>query len=118
MTYGSPFINCPVDNCLWSYNTDSGGPTRYVVEEFTPDGIDTAISKLAMARAAATDTAIREHLNSHELIDYVITINRLRDKLRRAEALISPTPISTPAPTPSTVSTSQPGATPQTPPSP
>lgn len=83
--YGT-YLVCPLEECDWKLRTDLGAlPVRYVVADLTPEGISAAISQVARKRAEMTEEVIRQHLGTHDPIDYLRTIVTLRQRLGQYE---------------------------------
>lgn len=83
--YGT-YIVCPLEECDWKLRTDvDPTPARYVVTEWTAEGISAAVSAVAHQRAQATEHTIREHLDDHDPLDFLRTIAALRQRLGQYE---------------------------------
>lgn len=87
--YGVPYgtyIVCPLEECDWKLRTDEGpSSVRYVVTDLTPEGVSNAVSQAAHKRAQVQEQAIREHLDDHDLLDFLRTIAALRQRLGQYE---------------------------------
>ncbi len=78
---------CPVDDCPWEYDratVQRRAPTQGAPRTYT--SAREAIAAWARAINAVDDAVAREHLESHDVIDFVRTIARLRDQLAAHEA--------------------------------
>lgn len=80
------YLVCPLEQCDWKLRVDdSVSPVRYVVREWTPEGISAAVNEVAQKRAQDQEDAIRQHLATHDPLDYLRTIASLRQRLGQYE---------------------------------
>lgn len=85
------YWTCPVDGCDWKLNQDqSSKAERYEVRDLTPEGINEGISKVANARAKEMEAVLRDHLDSHDVLDFLRTIQRLNQDLAQFNSGIRP----------------------------
>lgn len=63
---------------------------RYVFQDLSPEGINEGISKVANERARKTEQVLREHLESHEVLDFLRTSKRLENDLYQQHSGIRP----------------------------
>lgn len=82
--YGT-YITCPLDECEWRLRTDDTGPQRWLVRDLTPEGISAGVAEGTRQRAGQTEREIREHLASHDPLDFLRTIAGLRQRLGQYE---------------------------------
>jgi hypothetical protein len=76
--------DCPVDGCDWHYDGDPSNtpPHRQTQQELSPKETtrDIMLTQAAREVAVAVDAALREHLESHDVVDWLRTIRRLKMK--------------------------------------
>lgn len=78
---------CPVVGCTWTFNSDRLPPMRLMVGA---GGLDEAFAAMTKKNAEATERILREHLESHELLDFVRTIHHLQCTIAGYESGIRP----------------------------
>lgn len=84
------YATCPVDDCEWKLNTDQSGGFRIQIKTPTPEGINEGISVAAMERGKEIERVLREHLESHDVLDFLRTIHRLNNDLTQVDCGIRP----------------------------
>jgi hypothetical protein len=85
------YATCAVDGCGWMADTDEPSATRTVARFTSPaDTIDDAISRASRDRAAELEVILREHAESHDVLDYLRTIQRLNADLAQQGSGIRP----------------------------
>jgi len=72
---------CPVDGCDWRLRESD---VQFGPERGAGPTLEDAINAVAAGRAKARDAAIRAHLESHDVLDYLRTIRRLEQDLYNA----------------------------------
>lgn len=85
--------DCPVDGCGWHHDGDwANMPPRLLVrQELSPgETLDLVLTQAAREAAAAVDAVLREHLESHDVVDWLRTVQRLRMELGQYESDIQP----------------------------
>lgn len=80
---------CPVDGCAWKLSMDQSFG-RIAIDDLSPEGITAGISRHAMERARETERVLREHLESHDVLDFLRTIKRLENDLAQQGSGIRP----------------------------
>lgn len=74
-------LGCIVDNCDWTYTEPD--PVQHL------DGrgrtIEDMVTRAMHAHAGTVEAAVREHLENHDIADWVRTVSRLRGMEERAE---------------------------------
>jgi hypothetical protein len=89
-------VVCPADICTWETDADldSGQPVRYLIDTNCPgdlhDAIDRAVDKVATDRALAIEAILRGHFESHDVMDWVRTIQSLEQQLAQYDCGIRP----------------------------
>jgi hypothetical protein len=89
---GRSLLTCPVDGCEWEL--DHGimdKPGRYVMPiNPTPEDVTASINAAATKRAELVEASVREHAESHDVLDFLRTINRLQQDLAQQSSGIRP----------------------------
>jgi hypothetical protein len=86
-------LECPVDGCEWTMDPDAGaGPVQYTVRTDLPwnEAVSAAVAEVALRRAAEVERLVREHAESHDVLDYLRTIRRLEQDLAQQGSGIRP----------------------------
>lgn len=75
-------VVCPVDGCDWQLDLPDMPSRMESVREAArvTASLDDAVRKHVLTSAQATEEVIREHLETHDVIDFVRTIHRLRQQ--------------------------------------
>jgi hypothetical protein len=81
------FLTCPVDGCEWRLSM-AEVELRTMVTGFTLDRETMEI--VARKQAETTEGVIRQHAESHDVLDYLRTIQRLRTDLAQQDYGIRP----------------------------
>lgn len=84
------YATCPVDGCEWLLNTDQSGGLRIKIDDLSPGGINAGISASAMERGREIERVLREHLESHDVLDFLRTIRRLSNDIAQQDSGIRP----------------------------
>lgn len=85
------YWTCPVDGCGWKLGMDQpASHRRYFFKDLTPQGVSEGISAAATASAKETERVLRDHLESHDVLDFVRTIHRLNNDLAQVNSGIRP----------------------------
>lgn len=77
---------CPVDGCAWQLDELSLPPTRIAIG---PD-LDAALTANAKASTQAMEATLREHMETHDVVDFLRTIQRLNQDLAQGHSGIRP----------------------------
>lgn len=88
---------CPL-GCGWHH--DEAPPSVADIEDVTPDPqarafqdiVSSIVTKAAMRRAERTETALREHLDTHTTEQFVRTIQGLRAEVAQLKRVAEPAP--------------------------
>lgn len=73
------FVLCPVDGCEWQLErTEPAQPPLLPL----PGSL---VTQALLAEAARLEQTLRVHLESHDVVDFVRTINRLTQQVDRME---------------------------------
>lgn len=80
------YVLCEVDGCDWRLNTDQQGEARWVFLGPTREDFDDAARRYTLTHAAKVERLLREHLESHDVVDFMRTIKRLETDLARQES--------------------------------
>lgn len=78
---------CPVDGCTWQLDELALPPTRIVVGAVS---LDEALTASARVSAQATEAMLREHMDTHDVFDFLRTIQRLNQDLYQGQSGIRP----------------------------
>lgn len=81
---------CPVEGCDWKFKAEPVERERYVIEDPTSKGVADAVADASRRRAAEIDQELRAHLESHDVLDFVRTIARLKQDLAQQDSGIRP----------------------------
>lgn len=83
---------CPVDGCDWEFDPLLLPPPRIELPADTrlADVLDTAITASAVESARATEKILRDHLETHDVVDFVRTIHRLQQELAQFDGGVRP----------------------------
>lgn len=82
---GTSIYHCPVDGCGWTHIVPPLDPRingNTLAGAFGP-GVMAQVA--ANQRAEKIERALRDHLKSHDVLDYVRTIQRLKDIERQPD---------------------------------
>lgn len=78
---GRPFLTCPLNGCTWRLSMAEVELTTRVTA-WTLDARTMEI--IARKQAETTEGILREHAESHDVLDYLRTIQRLKTDLDNA----------------------------------
>lgn len=86
------YLVCDVDGCDWRLNTDQPGGARWVFYGPTREDFDDAVHRYTLVHAEEVERTLREHLESHDVVDFMRTIKRLKTELaeRHGDQLQAP----------------------------
>jgi hypothetical protein len=90
---------CPLE-CGWHHDVPPPSPERIVELGATADpaardfqeAISSVATRACLAEAELTETALREHLNTHTPLEFARTIQTLRAEVHRLRSEGSPSP--------------------------
>jgi len=87
---------CRVDTCNWTLDPDADdlGGYKLIIDtqpgETFQEALDRAITAHATERAKATEKRLREHFESHDILDWVRTVMNLEQQLAQYDCGIRP----------------------------
>lgn len=93
MKVRTEIYECPVDGCEWALrHDDMPGPGPYRVRTDAPidQALNEAINESASANARWVDGKLRAHFESHDVLDWVRTVQRLNQDLYQQHSGIRP----------------------------
>jgi hypothetical protein len=80
-----PRHECPLDGCGWTLDLatvpPSTGMSVMPVGASPEDQLSVALKDAAVNLAKAVEAALRAHFDTHDVVDFLRTIQRLRDEL-------------------------------------
>jgi hypothetical protein len=89
-------VQCPVDTCTWETDADpcAGQPVKYVIDTNGPgdlsDAVSRAVDKVAIERASVLEATLRQHFESHDVLDWIRTIRTLEQLLAQHDCGVRP----------------------------